>query len=97
MKGNLFNEDTRRLNQIPCLGQISEGTALFVYWPSVEGLFNIMDDIIKKDRARLNLETYEGFAVIKTHLKAAEQTASMMRISAAMRSLCLSSFDRYKS
>ena len=89
MKGNLFNEDTRRLNQIPCLGKISEGTALFVYWPSVEGLFNIMDDIIKKDGARLNLETYEGFAVIKTHLKAAEQTASMMRISAARRSLCL--------
>ncbi|KAM3609472.1 uncharacterized protein V6R79_015398 [Siganus canaliculatus] len=37
------------------------------------------------------METYEGFAVIKTHLKAAGETASMkMKISTSMRSSCLS-------
>ena len=40
-----------------------------------EGSFNIMDDIIKKDRVKLNIETYEGLAIIKSHLKATERTA----------------------
>ena len=55
-----------------------------------------MDDIIVKDRVKLNIETYEGLAMTKSHIKAAERTVSMMNISAALRSLCLSSYDRYK-
>ena len=52
-----------------------------------------MDDIIeKKYRVKLNIETYEGIAMIKPHLKAAERTA-FMKISTALRSLCLSSYD----
>ncbi|KAL2080712.1 hypothetical protein ACEWY4_024505 [Coilia grayii] len=58
--------------------------------PLVEGSFNIMDDIIEKDRVRLSTETYEGFAIIKSHLKAVEQTPSTMTISADLRRSCLS-------
>ena len=58
-----------------------------------EGSFNIMDDIIKKDRVKLNIETYEGLAIIKSHLKATERTASTLKISDALRSLCLLPYD----
>ncbi|XP_073672055.1 uncharacterized protein [Paramisgurnus dabryanus] len=82
--------------RFPILDKLVRALLSLFTGPLVEGSFNIMDDIIEKDRVRLNIETYEGFAVIKTHLKAAEQTACTMRISAALRSSCLSSFERYK-
>lgn len=65
--------------------------------PLVEGSFNIMDDIIQNDRARLNIETYEGLAIIKSHIKATGKTAPNIEISPAMRRMCLSSFERYKT
>lgn len=71
------------------MGKLARALLSVFTGPLVEGSFNIMDDIIEKDRTSLNIETYEGFAVIKTHVKAAEQTASTMKIGAAMDSSCL--------
>lgn len=51
----------------------------------------------QKDRVRLNIETYEGLAIIKSHIKAAGKTASELVVSPALRSLCLSSYNRYQS
>lgn len=83
--------------RFPVLGKLVRALLSVFTGPLVEGSFNIMDDIIEKDRVRLNIETYEGFAVIKTHLKAAGETASTMKISASLRSSCLFSYGRYKS
>lgn len=82
--------------QFPILGKLVKALLSLFTGPLVEGSLNIMDDIIEKDRVKLNIETYEGLAMIKSHLKAAGRTVSMMNISAALRSLCLSSYDRYK-
>ncbi|XP_062396671.1 ankyrin repeat and KH domain-containing protein 1-like isoform X2 [Sardina pilchardus] len=82
--------------RFPVLGKLVRALLSLFTGPLVEGSFNIMDDIIEKDRVRLNIETYEGFAIIKANMKAAEQTSSNMKISAALRSSCLSSFNRYK-
>lgn len=82
--------------QFPILGKLVKALLSLFTGPLVEGSLNIMDDIIEKDRVKLNIETYEGLAMIKSPLKAAGRTVSMMNISAALRSLCLSSYDRYK-
>ena len=52
-----------------------------------KGSFNIMDDIIEKDRVRLNIDTYEGLAVIRSRMKTV----------ALPRSLCLSSYAKYQN
>lgn len=39
--------------------------------PLVEGIFNIMDDIISDDRTSLTVENYEASSIIKYYLKKA--------------------------
>jgi len=56
-----------------------------------------MDDIIEKDKVRLNIETYEGLVIIKSHMKVIGKTASNMQITPALRRLCLSSYGTYQN
>ena len=37
--------------------------------PLVEGSFNLMDDVMEKDRSSMNIETYESISIIKSVLK----------------------------
>ncbi|XP_063751989.1 uncharacterized protein LOC134872551 [Eleginops maclovinus] len=64
--------------------------------PLVEGSFNIMDDILEADRCRMNVETYESLAIIKSTMKARKWTASTMLIDQPLRNSCLSSYKTYQ-
>lgn len=86
---------TERGMRFPILGQLVKALLLFT-GPLVEGSFNIMDDIIEKDGAWLNLEAYEGLAIVKSHMKAVGKMASKMETSPALSSLCLSSHGNTK-
>ena len=37
--------------------------------PLIESTFNIMDDIVEKDRSKLTVENYETVAIVETSLK----------------------------
>ncbi|XP_063049613.1 uncharacterized protein LOC134444070 [Engraulis encrasicolus] len=62
----------------------------------LKGSFNLMNDIRESDRCSMNVETYEGLAVIKSTLKAREWTPSTMSIDQSLRRPCLSSFQSYQ-
>lgn len=69
--------------RFPILGKLVKALLSLFTGPLVEGSFNIMNNNIEKDRVRLNIETYEGLAIIKSHMKATGKTASKMEISPA--------------
>lgn len=54
--------------RFPILGKLVKALLSLFTGPLVKRSFNIMDDIIEKDRVRLNIETYEGLAIIKSHM-----------------------------
>lgn len=37
--------------------------------PLMESTFNIMDDIVEKDRTKLSMENYKAVAIVKTVLR----------------------------
>ena len=37
--------------------------------PLIESTFNIMDDIVEKDRSKLTVENYEAVAIVKPLLR----------------------------
>ena len=41
--------------------------------PLIESTFNIMDDIVEKERSKLTVENYEAVATVKTSLKGKSQ------------------------
>ena len=41
--------------------------------PLIESTFNIMDDIVEKDRNKLTVENYEAVTIVKTSLKRKSQ------------------------
>ncbi|KTF75376.1 hypothetical protein cypCar_00046139 [Cyprinus carpio] len=83
--------------RFPILGKLVKALLSLFTGPLVEGSFNMMDDIIEKDRVRLNIETYEGLAILKSHMKVMGKTASKMQITPALRRFCLSSYETYQN
>lgn len=83
--------------RFPILGKLVKALLSLFTGLLVEGSFNIMDDIIEKDRVRLNIETYEGLAIIKSHMKVIGKTACKMQITPALRRSCLSSYGTYQN
>ncbi|RXN18940.1 hypothetical protein ROHU_025945 [Labeo rohita] len=83
--------------RFPILGKLVKALLSLFTGPLVEGSFNMMDDIIEKDWVRLNIETYEGLAILKSHIKVMGKTASKMQITPALRRFCLSSYETYQN
>uniref|UniRef100_A0A3P8TH97 Uncharacterized protein n=1 Tax=Amphiprion percula TaxID=161767 RepID=A0A3P8TH97_AMPPE len=82
--------------KFPTMGKLVKALLSVFSGPLVEGSFNLMDDIVETDRARLHIETYEALAIIKSHIKASGKKSPSIDISAAMRRMCLSSYTKYK-
>ncbi len=82
--------------RFPIFGKLVKALLSLFTGPLVKGSFNIMDDIIEKDRVRLHIETYEGLAIIKSHMKVMDKTASKIQITPALRRLCLS-YETYQN
>jgi hypothetical protein len=49
--------------------------------PLIEATFNIIDDIVEKDRTKLIVKNYEAVAIIKTSLKRKYVKSTTMKIS----------------
>ena len=64
--------------------------------PLVESTFNIMDDIVEKDRSKLNVENYEAVAIIKTTLKKKKVSAVSMVVSANTKKSCIKVYVTYQ-
>lgn len=64
--------------------------------PLIESTFNIMDDIVEKDRSKLKIENYEAVAIIKTSLKRKQVSAVKMVVDAGMKKSCITAFSTYQ-
>ncbi|KAL2102163.1 hypothetical protein ACEWY4_001331 [Coilia grayii] len=80
----------------PTLSKLVKALLPIFTGPLVEGSFNLMDDILEDDRCSMNVETYESLAVVKSTLKARDQTASTMTIDQPLRRACLISYQNYQ-
>ncbi|XP_060756695.1 putative uncharacterized protein DDB_G0281733 [Neoarius graeffei] len=87
---------TERGARYPTLMKLVRALLSIFTGPLVEGSFNIMDDILEADRCRMNVETYEGLAIIKSTMKARKWTASTMSIDQPLRHSCLASYKTYQ-
>jgi hypothetical protein len=65
--------------------------------PSVEATFNIMDDIITKDRSKLEPENYEAASFVRSVVKQKYRTAVNMPASKTMTGYIKRSKTRYQS
>ena len=64
--------------------------------PLVESSFNIMDDIVEKDRARMSVVNYEAVAIIKTVLRKKGVKAHKMPVTADMKRSCITAYSSYQ-
>ena len=64
--------------------------------PLIEGTFNVMDDIVEKDRSKLTVENYEAMAIIKTALKRRKNSALEMTVNADMKKACIIAYSTYQ-
>ena len=87
---------TERGVRYPTLIKLVKALLSVFTGPLVEGSFNLMDDILEADRCRMNVETYESLAIIKSTMKARNCTASTMLIDQPLRKSCLSSYETYQ-
>ena len=64
--------------------------------PLIESTFNIMDDIVEKDRSKLTVENYEAIAIVKTTLKRQNVSAVNMVVDAQMKRSCIRAYATYQ-
>lgn len=64
--------------------------------PLIEATFNIMDDIVEKDRASMSVDTYESIAIVKTALKRKQETALTMKVTTDMKRSCINAYGTYR-
>lgn len=65
--------------------------------PLIECTFDIMDDIVEKDRSKLTVENYEAVAIIKTPLKRKKISATQMVIDPNMKKACIKTYATYQN
>jgi hypothetical protein len=63
----------------------------------MESSFNIMDDIIEKDRTKLAVANYEAVAIIKTALRKKKVKSTDMKVPTAMKRHCINAYATYKT
>ena len=64
--------------------------------PLIESTFNIMDDIVEKDRSKLTVENYEAKPIVKTTLKRQNVSAVKMVVDAKLKTSCIKAYANYK-
>lgn len=65
--------------------------------PLVESSFNIMDDIVEKDRASLTVENYEAVAIIKCTLRKRNLKGHTMKVDSTMKRSCINAYSTYRA
>jgi len=64
--------------------------------PLIESTFNIMDDIVEKDRTALTVANYEAVAIIKTALRMKKTTSTKMTVSRNLIKSCINAYANYQ-
>ena len=65
--------------------------------PLVESSFNIMDDIVEKDRASLTVENYETVAIVKSTMRKTKIKSYEMKVSSKMKRSCINAYSTYRA
>ena len=69
----VFDLKTFNEPRYPFLKRLISALMSIFSGPLIESTFNIMDDIVQKDRSTLTVENYEAVAIVKTSLKRKSQ------------------------
>jgi len=79
----------------PVLGKLVSALLSIFCGPLIEATFNIMDDIIEKDRTKMTVKNYEDVAIIKTGLKRRNANATTLKVNKAMTKSCMKAYQTY--
>lgn len=80
----------------PVLTKVVKAVLTIFSGPLVESSFNIMDDIVEKDRTRLTVENYEAVAIVKTSLRRKNIRSTEMKITPQMKKSCINAYGTYQ-
>ena len=85
-------------NQVkyPALKKIVTSLLTIFSGPLIESTFNIMDDIVEKDRTNMTVKNYEAVAIVKTALRKKNIKSTNMKVSSNMKKSCISAYQTYK-
>ncbi|XP_060560244.1 uncharacterized protein LOC132720200 [Ruditapes philippinarum] len=85
-------------NQVkyPALKKLVTSVLTIFSGPLIESTFNIMDDIVEKDRTKMTVINYEAVAIVKTALRKKNVKSTNMKVSANMKKACISAYQTYK-
>lgn len=64
----VFNLTTFEYSRYPVLKKLVHALLTVLSGPLIEWTFNVIDDIVEKDRTNLTFQNYESVAVVKTSL-----------------------------
>lgn len=81
----------------PALKKLVSSLLTIFSGPLIESTFNIMDDIVEKDRANMTVVNYEGVAIVKTVLRKKKMKSTEMKVTTAMKKSCISAYANYKA
>ena len=84
---HLFSSKIQGQYKYPKLSKLVKAALSCFSGPIVEGTFNIMDDILEKDRTRMTAENFEALLSVKQTLKASGCTATTYPITVEMRNM----------
>ena len=85
-------------NQVryPALKKLVTSVLTIFSGPLIESTFNIMDDIIEKDRTKMTVVNYEAVAIVKTVLRKKNVKSTDMEVPTSMKKFCINAYATYK-
>lgn len=92
----VFNLTTFEHLRYPVLKKLFHALLTVFSGPLVESTFNIMDDIVEKDRTNLTVQNYEAVAVVKTALKRHKVRSTALKITPQMKRSCIRAYATYQ-
>lgn len=92
----VFSFKTFNEPRYPVLQRLISALLSIFSGPLVESTFNIMDDIVEKDRSKLTVENYEAIAIVKTTLKRQKVSAVKMVVDAQLKKCCIRAYANYQ-
>ncbi|KAK3795246.1 hypothetical protein RRG08_056305 [Elysia crispata] len=89
---HLFNIKSQGQHKYRKLSKLVKAALHCFSGPIVEGMINIMDNILEKDRTRMTQQNFGALLSVKQILKASGGTATTYPISVDMRSMILQAY-----
>ena len=93
----VFNLKDFTTDRYPTLKKLVTSMLTIFSGPLVESTFNIMDDIVEKDRTKLTVVNYEAIAIIKTTLRKQNVKSTDLKVSPDMKKACIQAYNTYQT